>query len=65
MSGDQYSPLDLLRLFIMDDVLDHFVHATKAYAETQKHRKRIMYMYMQFKKSDLTREEMLHYIGVT
>jgi hypothetical protein len=30
-----YTPLELLRLFITDDVLDKFVVATKAYADTE------------------------------
>ena len=61
-ADQQYSPLELFRLFITDDLLDHFVEATKAYAETQKLRKRLMYM--RFTKSELSRDEMFRYLGV-
>lgn len=57
-----YSPLGLLRLFLTDDVLDHFIEATNAYAEQQKATKRISYM--RFRKAPLDREEMLRYIVV-
>ena len=57
-----YSPLGLLRLFLTDDVLDHFIEATIAYAEKQKNTKRISYL--RFRKAPLDREEMLRYIGV-
>ena len=43
-AADQpYSPLELFRLFITDDLRDHFVEAMKAYPETQKNKKRLMY----------------------
>ena len=53
--------LDLLRLFISDDLLDKFIIATNAYAETQKNVKPAMYI--RFKRTPLTREELLRYIG--
>ena len=53
--------LDLLRLFISDDLLDKFIIATNAYAETKKNVKPAMYI--RFKRTPLTREELLRYIG--
>ena len=54
--------LDYFRLFFNDVVLDHLVMATNAYAEDKKDVKRSMYR--RFKLKELTKEEMLSFIGV-
>ena len=56
-----HTPLELFRQFLSDDVLDHIIEATKAYAEQQKEGKRAMYLC--FSKSPLTREEMMRYMA--
>ena len=56
------SELDLLRLFLPDEILDQFIRATNDYAELKRREKRMMYM--RFKRSDLTVDELLWYMGV-
>ena len=54
--------LDYFRLFFDDAVLDRLVMATNAYAEDKKDVK--CSMYRRFKLKELTKEEMLCFIGV-
>ena len=49
--------------FFVDDTLEHLVVSTHTYAEYKKAQKQLMYL--QFKKSSLTKEEMMRYIGVS
>lgn len=58
----QLTELELLRLFISDDMLQKFIVATNAYAEAQKEAKQAMYT--RFKRTPLTKEELIRYIGV-
>ena len=58
----QVTELELLRLFISDDMLEKFIVATNAYAEAQKEAKQAMYT--RFKRTPLTKEELIRYIGV-
>ena len=60
--GSMLSELDLLGLYIGDEVIECLVEATKQYAEKQKDSKASMYR--KFKQSSLTAEEMRRYIGV-
>jgi hypothetical protein len=56
------SELDVLRLFITDEVAEQFVTATNNYAESKKEEKKAMYLC--FKRSVLTKEEIFRFIGV-
>ena len=53
----QVTELELLRLFISDDMLEKFIVATNAYAEAQKEAKQAMYT--RFKRTPLTKEELI------
>ena len=55
--GQQPSDLDVFRLFVSDDMLEHFVNATNSYAEKKKEEKRNFYR--KFKLVPLMKEEML------
>ena len=60
--GHSSTPLDLVELFITTEMLEQFVVATNAYAEAKKESKPAMYL--RFKQSPLTQNEMIRYIGV-
>ena len=59
--SDNLEELDIFRLFF-DDTLECLVTSTNAYAESNKEKKRLMYL--RFKISPLTKEEMMRYIDV-
>lgn len=56
------SELALFQLYFDDIVLDRLVRCTNAYAEEKKDVKK--YMYRRFKRKQLTKEEMMCFIGV-
>ena len=56
------SELDYFRLFFDDEILDNLVVATNDYAEDKKDQ--VKSMYKRFKLKELTRDEMLAFIGV-
>ena len=62
LPSDNLEKLDIFRLFFDADTLERLVVSTNAYAESKKAQKRLMYL--RFKKSPLTKEEMMRYIGV-
>ena len=56
------SELDVVKLFLTDDILEKFVTATNDYAESKRNVKKSMYL--RFKRSPLTKEELFRFIGV-
>ena len=56
------TPLDIFQLFFDNEVLEHLVASTNAYAELKKAQK--PKSYQRFMLHKLTKEEMLRYIGV-
>lgn len=61
MPSDTVEELDIFRLFFDDDTLERLVASTNAYAESKKEQKPLMYL--RFKQTPLTKEEMMRYIG--
>ena len=62
--ADDHTPseLELVRLFISDDVVQYLVEATNLYAEGKKELKKAMYL--SFKPTVLDEDEMMRYIAV-
>lgn len=61
LPDDVKTELDLFRVYITDDILEHFIETTNDYAEAIKEAQPIMYQ--RFRKHPLTKAEMLRYIG--
>ena len=62
LSSEPITALDYFSLFFDDEILERVVTATNAYAEDKKDRKPSMYR--RFKQKQLTKKEMMHYLGV-
>ena len=62
LPSDNLEELDIFHLFFDNNTFERLVTSTNAYAESNKEKMRLMYL--RFKMSLLTKEEMMRYIGV-
>ena len=62
LGSEPITALDYFSLFFDDEILERVVIATNTYAEDKKDSKPSMYR--RFKQKQLTKKEMMHYLGV-